>query len=165
MKKLLLLPVLAFFASCSTDDSALEIAQENNLAKSAYAVTNAVNPACLDAVTGSVTADLSQGINNPVFVFTGHFAGVSANATYRTRIEIQAISDCEDVNSGTGTIVQFKAPYATKAPTTQLGIRIALQSLPNFPCYRWRVVVDGTTSIKGKGPCTTTSEWYEAPLI
>ncbi len=166
MKKFLLLPVLVFFASCSTDDSALTTVQENNLAATDYKSADAtISTTCLDAVGGSLTVNLSQGINNPMLVFTASLTGVSSGINYKARIEIQEISDCEDINSAMGNIVSFSSPYAVKAPTTQVNITIAGQALPDFTCYRWRVAVDCVSTTKGRGPCTTVSPWYEAPLF
>lgn len=160
MKKLLLLPIIAFFASCSTDDTALETSQDN-----ASYYRSVSNPTCLDAVNGTVTADLSQGINKPVFTFTATLTGMSANVNYRARIEMESLSDCEDINSGTGNVVSFLATSPVQTPTVKANIVIGYQSLPNFTCYRWRFVVEGSTTMKGKGSCTTVSEWYEAPLL
>lgn len=166
MKKLLLLPVLLFFASCSTDDSALEMSQENASDDAQYrSAASVTNPTCLDKVDGFITVDLSQGINKPVLVFTASLTGMSANVNYKARIEMESLSDCEDVNSGTGTKVSFNAANATTLPASLATISVNHLSLPAFNCYRWRVVVDGTTSMKGRGPCTTVSQWYEAPLF
>jgi len=162
MKKLLLLPLIAFFASCSTDDTGLETSQESANASYYRSVSN---PTCLDAVNGTVTANLSQGINKPIYTFSATLTGMSSNVNYWARIEIENLSDCEDINSGTGEVVTFNSTSPVKVPTTKSSIVIGYQSIPDFTCYRWRFVIEGSTTIKGKGPCTTVSEWYEAPLL
>ena len=162
MKKLLLLPVLLFFASCSTDDMAQDDASADAAFRTAASVTN---PTCLDAVNGTVTVDLSQGINKPILVFTASLTGMSSNVNYRARIEMENLSDCEDKTSGTGATVSYTSATVTALPASQATITVGYQSLPAFACYRWRVVVDGTTTMKGRGACTTVSQWYEAPLF
>ncbi|AWH85176.1 hypothetical protein HYN59_08585 [Flavobacterium album] len=168
MKKLLLLPVLVFFAACSTDDNNLNLTQENELTNAQYrAAVAETDPSCLTSVSASVSIDVSRGIDHPYAVFTGNMVGASSKGTYRARVEVEMLSDCEDITSGNGQVTIFAMSGTVQNPLFgTANITVAGNLLPANPCYRWRFVVDGSIAgSKSKNGCSVASPWYDAPLF
>ncbi|MEL1243366.1 hypothetical protein AAEO56_03760 [Flavobacterium sp. DGU11] len=166
MKKLLLLPVLLFFAACSTDDNDLNLIQESELTNAQYR-TAAADNSCPTNVSSSVYIDVSRGIDRPYVVFSGYVQGASNNVTYKARVEIEMLSDCEDITSGNGAVTIFALPGTIQPPFfTAPTVTVAGTLLPSNACYRWRFVVDGPgAGSKSKTGCSVASPWYDAPLF
>lgn len=171
MKKFFYLSALALiFASCSTDnDTGLlqeEAVQISTVDEINVKMMTANTVSCVSFLNGNVYIDVSQGINNPQVVFTADVpnGNVTRPARYNVHLEIQTLLDCEDLNSGTGTITRYSTSHLI--PTlTDPSITLSPSQLPST-CYRWRFVVDGyKVTSTSSTPCSTTSVWYEEPLF
>ncbi|RZJ75405.1 MAG: hypothetical protein EOO45_05710 [Flavobacterium sp.] len=169
MKKFLTLSLLALlFTACSTDDSGIsqkeqnasEYGASNDESGNAYRVAGTTE--CFNTVTGYVYAD---GLNNPNLFFgvTASRTSKGYNSTCRVTLQIQRLSDCDDMASVTGTTISYVLPGTyVNFFAAPVGISIPSSNLPSG-CYKWRFVTEGLsgTSID----CTTVSQWYESPLF
>ena len=169
MKKLLLLPILVFFAACSTEDTTTELPHNTKRTITLGTPATITVPSKLTCnldVESSVYIDLSQGIQRPVAVFTADVNGGSPTQYYRASIQIEKLSDCEDFNSGDGKILQFDMPDAVQNPSVNSPIvRVDGGLLPSEGCYRWRFMIEGASGPKSKSSCLTITDWYEGPLF
>jgi hypothetical protein len=161
MKKLLLLTIAIIFSSCSTD----EITLTEDTSGNDHRIINAL-PSCILSLSGSVIIDVTAGIQNPVAVFTANVTSEYLVPYYKARLEIEMLSDCEDVQSGNGNVTSYSTATGVRNPSVNtMKVVVDGDLLPATPCYRWRMVVDGSGTPTGKPTCTTYSEWYEAPLF
>jgi hypothetical protein len=170
MKKFFLLPLLALlFASCSTDNDE-QVFNENAVTFSTVEpnanrntmVTTPVN--CVAALSGNVMIDVSGGFTNPKVVFIADVAQGTTRAainSYTLSLEIQPLSDCENLSSGSGTVSRFSLYNVSIPNTADPSISLLPSQLPSN-CYRWRWVLQGGTLT---APCTTVTPWYEEPLF
>ncbi|MEL1243365.1 hypothetical protein AAEO56_03755 [Flavobacterium sp. DGU11] len=169
MKKIVsLIAFLALLTACSTDDSKVVFTQEADLASEAKFRSGPPSyPACqLGTITCSVYGDASGGLENVVAVFVGDAAGGSLVYVYNVYLEIQLLSDCEDITTGYGNTTN----YQTTTPLTNTAIqnaeiRVPASALPANQCYRWRLTYEGVSPINGKPRCITTTGWNVAPVI
>ncbi len=161
MKKLLLLPV--FFVtlfSCSTDDS---IAYQDEAgavtAASTQRIEKPVNP-CIGDLSGYTIINVEGGFGNPVVEFYTDSSD-SRKKKLSAYLEIETLSDCEDITSGTGNVTSYSGGIINLIPDNNI-VTLDPSELP-AECYRWRVVL--TNAPGALSSCTTVSEWYEAPLF
>jgi hypothetical protein len=165
MKKLplFLLPLIALFISCSSDS---DFQADEATVKNSMRTIMEPAPDCLMGLEGSLYFDLSKGLNNPVAVFSANVTGGAPRTNYNSYVEIELLSDCEDLNSGNGVVTTFEALGSVQNPSVNTPkINVSGSLLPPNPCYRWRVVVEALGAQKGKVSCVTVSEWYDAPLF
>lgn len=166
MKKLLLLPFFAFFAiACTTDTEDLE-----NYTASPYKemqVNGSATPgytfSCFSGLGAHPYIDTTNGLNNSTITF---ISDVPAGTTgsYKVRVEVEQLGDCEDLGSGSGNVRAFStgATYSNigSNPPQISGVRPA----DTFACYRWRMVFEGVNR-SGSVTCVSCSPWYDAPLF
>lgn len=172
MKKFFCISALALvFASCSTDnDSELlqeEAVQVTTVDEVAMKMMNTTTTSCINFLYGSHIIDVSQGINNPMVVFIADVPNGNASrpSKYTLSLEIQTLSDCEDLNSGTGSITRYSMLNYSIPSISDPGFTLSPSQLPST-CYRWRFVVEGfKVTSTSTTPCTTESVWYEEPLF
>jgi len=168
MKKIvLLLTMTVGLFACSTDNEEDMVQYGDDILQktNAESLATLTTPSCFTSLTGSVHVDVSNGIGNPVVVFTPTVTGtVSATATFKVRVEIQPLSDCDDMNSITGTLLSF-GPLGTvqNVVASPPDVSILPSSLPL--CYKWRFVFEGITSPRRPAVCYSESVWYESPLF
>lgn len=153
--------------SCSTDNEdfvqyGYAASQKNNDSQEFTALST---PSCFTDLAGSVHVDVSNGLGNPIVVFTPIITGtVSSTAKFKVRVEVQPLSDCDDMNSNAGTLLSF-------GPTVTVQNVIASPSsvsvMPgNMPlCYKWRFVFEGYSIQQRLPVCRSESIWYESPLF
>ena len=168
MKKILLIMMVTLaVVSCSSD------MEEDNVQYSGFsnektAVSESAAIAtrsCFIDLSAQVSVDLSNGLGNPVVVFTPVISGsVPATTTYRVRVEVQPLSDCDDMNSNTGSLLSF-GPSGTVQNV--IAAPPAISVLPgNMPlCYKWRFVFEGVNNSQKTPFCYSASIWYESPLF
>lgn len=169
MKKFFYLPVLAIlFASCSTDNDS-EIFQEDAV------VMSTVDPSmqrmsdiqtCISSLAGTTMVDVSGGFENPQVVFIADVAnGSYVRTKYTLSLEMQLLTDCEDLTSGSGAVTRFSLYNISLPSLNDPKITLSPSQLPSS-CYRWRYVVEGSkTTTSGSAPCLTVTPWYEEPLF
>jgi hypothetical protein len=168
MKKILLLLVLGIgLGSCTTENeedfvqSGTVTSQKNNDGEAPMRAPSL--PSCFTGLTGSVHVDVSNGLGNPIVVFTPTITdNVPLTAKFKVRVEVQPLSDCDDMNSNTGSLLSF-GPTGTVQNVIMSPPAISVLPV-NMPiCYKWRFVFEGVSSLKTT--CFTASPWYESPLF
>jgi hypothetical protein len=162
MKKLLLLPVLAFiFTACSTDTEDI-IAQHS--AERVGGGFEANFNGCFNSLGAHTEIDLSNGFGNGLINFVSEVPE-GATGGYKVKVEIEELSDCEDLASGNGNINIFTDGYTyysvSKNPPSVKGI----DPSDTFVCYRWRMVFEGVSKLGKTENCISTTQWYDAPLF
>ena len=168
MKKFYLLPLLVLlFTACSSDDSILDSNTEasNKNYQQRAAGINFDGPytpvlTCLRNLKGEVSLDVSAGLGNPVinFIFRPPFSTPAVQG-FRATVEVQALSDCDDIASGTGTVFVFgTTAVISNIAANNPVINILPSQLPS--CYKWRTVLSSATTT-----CVSYSPWYEQPLF
>jgi hypothetical protein len=170
MKKIMILPlIMVLFWACSVDNENELEETDGNMRLAAFsteaATTNNISvTTCFRGITAGVQADVSNGLGNPVLVFTPAVTGsVTAGNKYTVRVEIQPLSDCDNMSSDTGSLIVYS--YGTPVQnisTAPPGIMVQPSQIP--ACYKWRMVVDGVPD-KKQTACTSITQWYEAPLF
>ncbi|MES2487688.1 MAG: hypothetical protein V4581_17290 [Bacteroidota bacterium] len=170
MKKLLLLPALALFLfSCSSDTEDLQAMDNHSNARAmqlASQVTNQIPTAslsCFKNLGAHTEIDLSDGFGNGTINFIAD-APSSAMGSYKALVEIEQISDCENLEVGTGNIKTFSTGVTYNNIYSNAPVISGIAPSQTFNCYRWRMVLQGVNKTGGVS-CTTTSQWYEAPLF
>lgn len=161
MKKLLLLPVLfVTLFSCSTDDS-VSYQDENNAVTTASAdgIDKPISP-CIGDLTGYTIINVEGGFGNPVVEFYTNSTDIRKKKL-SSYVEIETISDCEDITSGTGNVTTYNGGIINVIPNNNI-VTLNPAQLP-AECYRWRIVL--TNAPGANSSCTTATEWYEAPLF
>lgn len=172
MKKFFYISVIALvFASCSTDNDAMLLQEEavvvSTIDEFNEKMSGTTTTTCISFLYGSAVVDVSQGINNPQVIFTADVPNGNASrpSKYTISLELQALSDCEDLNSGTGSLTRHSLYNFSIPAVSDPGFTLTLGQLPST-CYRWRFVVEGyKVTSTGSTPCVTTSIWYDAPLF
>lgn len=161
MKKLLLLPVLLVtLFSCSTDDSVSYQDESNAVnAASAERIEKPLNP-CIADFSGYTIINVEGGFGNPVVEFYT-FSTDGRKKKLSSYVEIETLSDCEDVNSGTGMVTSFSGGIINLIPNNNI-VTLNPSQLPSG-CYRWRLVL--TNAPGALSSCTSVTPWYEAPLF
>ncbi|RZJ76245.1 MAG: hypothetical protein EOO45_02990 [Flavobacterium sp.] len=168
MKKFLTLSLLALlFSACSTDDSGISQKEQDastygtsaDGSGNAYKIANSTE--CFNTVTGYVYAD---GLNNPNLFFGVNASRTSKGTTSNCRVtlQIQRISDCDDMESVSGNMITYVLPGTYTGFAAPVGISIPSSNLPSG-CYKWRFITEGLTGTSVE--CTTASQWYESPLF
>ena len=169
MKKLFLLLVLMIlFAACSVDNEDTVIFEEDAVAMTSFNPaaqrigTATKTPGCIQSLSGSTYVDVSEGFTSPKVVFV---ADVPSDGTqvnfYTLHLEIQLLTDCEDLASGAGAITRYSLYNIPMPSLSDPKISLAQSQLPSS-CYRWRWVVGGGSLTT---PCITTTFWYYEPLF
>jgi hypothetical protein len=167
MKKIILLTMTMLgMLSCSVDN-------EENVQYNASATEKAITEQEAELTTfgmqscfTSLTADVSVngGLSNPTLVFTPAVtASIAFNAKFWVRVEIQPLSDCDNLNSNSGSILSF-GPATTVQNVVSSPPSISVQpgSLPL--CYKWRFVFEGVNS-GGTITCNSSTKWKAAPIF
>lgn len=171
MKKFFYLSALALvFASCSTDNELMneEAVQISTIDEVAVKMMNTTTTtSCINFLYGSHMIDVSQGINNPQVIFIADVPNGNASrpSKYTLSLEIQTLSDCEDLNSGTGSITRYSMLNYSIPSVSDPSFTLQRSQLPST-CFRWRFVVEGfKVTSTSTTPCITESVWYEEPLF
>ena len=163
MKKILPILFTAFlFVACSTDDATVSETTQAAVDAQLRAVGT-----CFDGIYGSIYVDVSQGINNPKVQFSADVDDNSdnVNQTYSAKLEIQLLSDCENLNSGTGTSTFYLVPGLIQNPSVNIPkVKLSPSQLPTG-CYRWRFTLQGVSNAQRNPSCISTTQWYDAPLF
>ncbi|PZR14743.1 MAG: hypothetical protein DI539_18640 [Flavobacterium psychrophilum] len=169
MKKIVLLVMIAVGVwSCSTDNDEVLMHYESDVSERANeesAQALSATTTCFTDLSASVSVDVSNGIGNPTVVFTPAITGpVRISASYRVRVEVQPLSDCDDMNSNTGTLLAFGPSGSVQ---NVLASPPAISVLPaNMPsCYKWRFVFESPAGTPKSQYCLSASIWYESPLF
>ena len=167
MKKIYVLPLIVLlFAACSVDN---DLNEEDNTAntlvqKEEAAPASTPLSSCFTNLAAHVSVDVSAGLNNPVVNFIAD-APADASGGFMMKVEIRALSDCEDLNSGTGAITALGNStvfYGIASTPAQVSVTPAQLTLP---CYKWRILLQGVSGSGREITCTTVSPWYDAPLF
>lgn len=161
MKKLLLLPVLfVTLFSCSNDDS-VSYQDESNIVALASAdrIEKPLNP-CIADFSGYTMVNVEGGFGNPVVEFYT-FSTDGRKKKLSVTLEIETISDCEDVTTGTGDVTTYSGGIINIIPNAKV-VTLNTSQLPS-ECYRWRLVLNNAPGAINS--CTTVTDWYEAPLF
>jgi len=178
MNKLYILPILMlFFASCSVDDSADIVNQQNSTEATVLSVNDSIEEArlgataqagsvsdCFKGLTSHINLDVSAGLNNPVinFISDAPAGTINPNWSFLVKVEIQQLSDCEDFNSNTGSVITISnSTVYTNVVATHPAVSVLPAQLP--ACYKWRITLERTG--KFAPVCKSYSSWYDAPLF
>jgi hypothetical protein len=170
MKKLLLLPILALFiAACSADNDEPVIATE----AASLGITETTEPeeqsqdipTCFDSssLTAYTEIDMSNGFGNGTITFVGQLPAATTD-TYKVSVEIEEISECEDLTSGTGNVRTFSAIQTYISNSNTLPAIAGVAPADTFACYRWRMVFERVHA-SGTVSCKASTVWYDSPLL
>ena len=168
MKKIVLLTLTMLGAlSCSTDEVAVQYdrsGMEKTNSQSEYVTMGVGLPICFSSLNAEVSVDVSGGFNNPVVVFTPIVnAAIPLTSRFWIRLEVQSLSDCDLISTGTGNVLTFgpstPVQYVTSSPPS---VSVLPANLPS--CYKWRFVIEGVNS-KGVITCSSFSRWQESPIF
>lgn len=164
MKKFLLLPILALFSvACSSDTEELDN-YENNAFRAAAQTTagrGKVSP-CFSKVTAYPSLELQNDvIGTGTLSFISQPGSDAGTGGYFVRVEVEQLSDCEDLNSGNGTVKVFTNGTIYYNVAANPPVVSGVSPADTFSCYRWRMVFQST----GSSPCSVFSGWYDAPLF
>jgi hypothetical protein len=167
MKKLLLLPFLLItLFSCSTDD-AVELNNTVAEAQVLYYSTNRFDlPTqyeCFTSLSAYTNIDVSNGFDNPVVQFIADSEGAPKKISYSVTLEVQPLSECEDMESNYGPSIQHKYPGTVQNPDQNMPMISLLPSQLPGGCYKWRYIF--TESLSSRSACASVTQWYEAPLF
>jgi hypothetical protein len=169
MKKILMVMIMTVgLLACSADNEGDSVQYGNGVLQktNAEGQTEALTTtSCFTSLTGNVHLDVSNGIGNPTVVFTPVITGtVSPTARFIVRVEVQPLSNCDDMNSNTGTLLSFGPVDAVKnVGVYPPVISVLPSSLPL--CYKWRFVFESSPGTIKASYCYSTSSWYESPLF
>lgn len=166
MKKiLLLLPIILGLLACTTDNEEDFGQYEYYIAEKSDAPGfEILSTTCFTNLTGQTHVDVSGGFGNPIVVFTPTVTGtVPATAKFRVKVEVQPLSDCDNINSDTSTLLNFGHVIAQNIVAAPPVISVQPENLPL--CYKWRFVFEGISDIKRNPICYSASDWYESPLF
>ena len=163
---MLLLFIMIGTWACSTDNEEdFGVSDSNSIIKqNAVEQFSTLPPtSCFTGLTGQVRVDVSNGLNNPVVIFTPQVTGnVSATAIFNVRVEVQALSNCDDMGSTVGGLLVFgPAGTVNNVVASPPSISVVPSNLPS--CYKWRFVFEG--NLRRNPICYTASQWYESPLF
>ncbi|AXG72901.1 hypothetical protein DVK85_01105 [Flavobacterium arcticum] len=164
----LLLATMLFFVSCSTDDTILT--EEQNIltandTEASYQMRLGKNSddSCFNFVSGTLSIDMSGGLNNQVLNFGLKAIDLNKpNKPYVVEVHLQPIDDCEDLNSDIGSPTIIALPNVITSATNIPAIEVNPSQLPSV-CFKWKVVIH---TAKGYYPsCSSSSDWYDAPVL
>lgn len=170
MKKLLFLPLLLLIFACSADSE--EILNQNDNAAVTISTSDAdeftakaLAKPCFSGLYGSVSVDVSGGFGNPVVVFQSIItSNVPATTTFRVRTEVQALSDCDDMDSDVGLpVLHGPTTLHSNVVANPPSVSVLPAQLPS--CYKWRIVFEAMSRGSKRPACISVSDWYEAPLF
>lgn len=167
MKKILFVLLMAAGLGACSSDNDVDFAENDTVQKQNTEYESSVLsvPSCFSALTGKVRVDVSNGIGNPVIVFTPVVPfGVSPTAKFKVRLEVQPLADCDDMNSNTGTLLTF-GPAGTVQNVLLFPPSVSVMPASVPLCYKWRFVFEGIESVKRDPICYSASIWYESPLF
>ena len=167
MKKILFVLLMAAGLGACSSDNDVDFGQYDADQKSneAYSLAAVSAPSCFSTLTGKVRVDVSNGIGNPVIVFTPVVPfGVSPAAKFRIRLEVQPLADCDDMESNTGNLLSF-GPTGTVQNVLLFSPSVSVMPASVPLCYKWRFVFEGIESVKRDPVCYSASGWYESPLF
>jgi len=167
MKKIMLLPLFLIFLNCSADDNQVNPEQNtenSSVSEDKYKVFATSLPSCFN-LSATVAVDVSNGLGNPVVVFTSSVnATVSASRKFKVKVEVQQLSDCDDMNSDLGAkVIWGPASSLTNVNASPPTVSVAGSKLPS--CYKWRFVFEGVSETGRELICISNSPWYESPLF
>lgn len=160
MKKLLLLPVIAyFFAACSTD-SFDDATQDQG---TVFNTEKGVAP-CFSVTEGYVTVNAAAGLNNPDINFSlGITPGTyTRHKSYQLTLYLQPIADCEDMTTAIGEPLVYSS-VASNIDTVIPTITLKPANLPSS-CYIWKMTISAQASFSLQA-CSNSTPWYDAPLF
>jgi len=170
MKKLLLLPALALFLfSCSSDTEDLQAMDNHSNARVMQLgsqVTNQIPAAylsCFKNLGAHTEINLNDGFGNGTINFIAD-APSGVTGSYKALVEIEQISDCENLGVGTGNVKTFSTGVIYSNISANVPVIGGIAPSQTFNCYRWRMVLQEINKTGGV-TCTTLSQWYEAPLF
>lgn len=170
MKKLVFLPFVMFLVfGCSSDSESLNLEEDASVVMSMsdgedFEEKTLVKP-CFPGLSATVSVDVSNGLGNPIVVFQSVVTStIPSTSTFRVRVEVQPLSDCDDMNSISGASVLLGST------ALHSNITINDPSVPVQPsvlplCYKWRMVFEGMALGDKRPACTSVTPWYEAPLF
>jgi len=177
MNKLYILPILMlFFASCSVDDSADVLNQQNAAEDTTISVNDSIDSRlgenvqaafvadCFKGLAAHINLDVSAGLNNPVinFISDAPAGTINPNWSFLVKLEIQQLSDCEDFSSNTGAVITISNNTVyTNVVATHPAVSVLPSQLPS--CYKWRITLERNG--KFTPVCKSYSSWYDAPLF
>lgn len=171
MKKLLLIPFIALFAvACSTDTEDLDnyANAQKTMASSASPIIGGtyatISQSCFSQLGAHPFYDATNGLNNGTLSFISEPPASAFSGSYKVRVEIEEVSDCEDLGSGTGNIKTFTTGATYTNVVANAPKVTGVKPADTFACYRWRMVFEGVGR-NGAVTCTTASQWYDAPLF
>ena len=169
MKNLFFLPLLLLIFSCSADSEEISLLNDEvSLAMNSDAdelTEKALAKPCFSGLYGSVSVDVSGGFGNPVVVFQSVVtSNVSPSITFRVRTEVQALNDCDDMDSVIGLpVFHGTTTLYSNVVLNPPSVSVLPAQLPS--CYKWRMVFEAMSPGSKRPACTTVSDWYEAPLF
>ena len=166
----MILLMLMFFYACSTDSVDIEQDQYENAFTTMSANDESIPnkssmPPCHKGLSSHVYVDVSSGLGNPVVVFQAVVpSSVPSNFNFRLKVEIQPLSDCDDMNSINGPSVLFGSNAIVSGGTINPpSVSVSPSQLPS--CYKWRLVYEGFTTSLTRPSCMSYTSWKEAPLF
>lgn len=166
-KILLLLTVLIGFWGCSSDSEEDFVQYGDGVSQASNEENETMvlsTTSCFTNVTGQVYVDVSNGIGNPIVVFTSTVTGnVNVRSRFRVRLEVQSLSDCDDMNSETGSLLIFSLGTIQNVVASPPTISILPANMPL--CYKWRFVFESPAGTPISSYCYSASDWYESPLF
>jgi hypothetical protein len=167
MRKILLLLMVIGCWGCSSDNEVDfvqygdGVSQTSNVENETMALSTT---SCFTSVTGQVHVDVSNGIGNPIVVFTSAVTGtVNVKTKFRVRVEVQPLGDCDDINSDTGTLLVFSLGTIQNVVSSPPSISVLPVNMPL--CYKWRFVFESPEGTSMSSYCYSESTWYESPLF
>lgn len=165
MKRLLLLPVLALFiSSCSTDDDSLNLQTESSNTGRPASKDSVLGLDCVESITGAVFVNYPGGFGSDAqLAFVADATGGDAG-TYMVRLEIETLSDCENIEEGNNDVTIAAGASVSNPNSNNVTLNVAASSLP-ANCYRWRFNFYRKAQNRLNPGCYSYSPWYEAPLF
>lgn len=164
----MLMTVVMGLWSCSADNEEDFALYGNNVAEKANIEGEAASMAattCLTDLTAKVQVDVSNGMGNPVVVFTPVITdNVSARAKFRVRVEVQPLANCDNMGSDTGSLLTFGPLGAVQnVVSSPPAISVSPANMPL--CYKWRYVFESPSGVAISSYCYSATVWYESPLF
>ena len=157
---------MLFLVSCSTDDAVMMNEQNKlvvNEAETLYQMRpeKSLKNSCFNFVAGTV--NISGGLNNQVLNFGTQVIDLAKpHKPYVVEVHLQPIEDCEDLNSEAGNPTIIALPYTITDPTNIPDIQVYPSQIPSV-CFKWKVVIH---TARGYIPfCSSSSDWYDAPVL
>jgi len=173
MKRLLLLSALAFsLFSCSADSEDLAAMSGPSAQRSGIKATLVsqitANPkdmylSCFKNLAAHTEIDLSNGFGNGLINFVSEPpAGITGS--YKVLVQVEEISDCENLASGTGNVRVFSDGLTYSGVVNNPPVVAGIAPAQTFACYRWNMVFQSINRSGGIS-CISSTAWYDAPLF